>query len=326
MPPKKSTTFKGSKFRQSVQRKSGKTKFMTKTTRKGAYRKGKKRNFQKRRAPFVETKRRVHSIINGFNNNFDGTPSAEYQDVVGGLSIPNNDAFTLLDLASFYRNSHGFNEYNMIGDALFSKYLKIKVQIRWPEGSNMIVNPVKLYLITGWVTQPTGWTLNTTPTEQGATKENLLEHLTAQLKEYFDERRDFLRFREKSESNIIISKWQSLQPDLRHAVASVPGQIDVETDPSKPPSIRTTGAVPFVKRSYTWKIMRKYHYSQGTATATGTTPPAGVTQDTQNLYPNNQSIPFALIYNPEYARMRNSKNEDVNAIVAWNDIHYFTDS
>eukprot|EP01049_Picozoa_sp_SAG25_P020283 SAG25_NODE_6876_length_522_cov_0.971631_2_plen_98_part_01 len=76
------------------------TKFMTKTTAKGAYRKGKKRNFQKRRAPFVETKRRVHSIMNGFNNNDDGTPSTEYQDVVGGLTIPNNDAFTLLDLSS----------------------------------------------------------------------------------------------------------------------------------------------------------------------------------------------------------------------------------
>eukprot|EP01047_Picozoa_sp_COSAG01_P091067 COSAG01_NODE_22757_length_842_cov_1.218035_1_plen_216_part_10 len=216
---------------------------MTKTTAKGAYRKGKKRNFQKRRAPFVETKRRVHSIMNGFNNNDDGTPSTEYQDVVGGLTIPNNDAFTLLDLSSFYRNSHGFNEYNMIGDAIFSKYLKLKVQIRWPEGANMIVNPVKLYLITGWVTQPTGWTLNTSPTEQAATKDDLMNHLTAQLKEYFDERRDFLRFREKTESNIIISKWQRLQPDLRHAVAATPGQIDTESDPTKPPAIRTTGAV-----------------------------------------------------------------------------------
>ena len=303
--------------------------FMKKTTKKGAYKKARKNQMVKRRAPMVETKRRVHSIINGFNNNFDGTPSSEYQDTVGGLSIPNNDAFTLLDLASFYRNSHGFNEYNMLGDALFSKYLKLKVQIRWPEGTNMIVNPVKLYLITGWVTQPTGYTLNTTPTEQGATKEDLLIHLTAQLKEYFDERRDFLRFREKSESNIRIDKWQSLQPDLRHAVAAVPGQVTFPEDATKPDGtqiIRTTGAVPFVKRSYTWKIMRKIHYSQGTATATGTTPPAGVNQDTQNLYPNNQWLPFALIYNPEYARMLNSENAPVNAIVAFNDVHYYTDS
>jgi len=300
--------------------------FMKKTTRKGAYKKARKNQMVIRRAPMVETKRRVHSIINGFNNNNDGTPSTEYQDIVGGLTIPNNDAFTLIDLASFYRNSHGFNEFNMLGDAVFSKWLKLKVQIRWPEGANMIVNPVKLYLITGWVTQPTGWTLNTTPTEQAATKNNLMEHLTAQLKEYFDERRDFLRFREKAESNIVISKWQSLQPDLRHAVAAVPGQIDTESDPTNPPSIRTTGAVPFVKRSYTWKIMRKYHYAEGTPVATGTTPPAGVTQDTQNLYPNNQSIPFALIYNPEYARMKNANNEAVNAIVAYNDVHYYSDS
>lgn len=300
--------------------------FMRKTTKKGAYKKARKSQMVKRRAPMVETKRRVHSIINGFNINMDGTPSINYQDVAGGLSIPNNDAFTLLDLASFYRQSHGFNEYNVIGDSLFSKYLKLKLQIRWPEGANMVVNPVKLYLITGWCTQPSGWTLNTTPTEQGATKDDLMTHLSAQLQEYFDQRKDYLRFREKSESNFKIDKWISLKPDLRHNIVANPGQIDTESDPSKPPNIRTTGAVPFVNRSYTWKTMRKIHLSEGTPVATGTTPPVGVTQDTQNLYPNNQWLPFALIYNPEFARFKNANNENVQAIVAYNDVHYYTDS
>lgn len=298
-------------------------KAMMKTTAKGAYKKNRKAQMVKRRAPMVETKRRVHGVITSLNRAVDGTPSANYQDSVGGLSIPNNDAFTLINLASYMRNSHGFLEHNVLGDSLFSKYLKLKIQIRWPEGSDMIVNPVKLYLITGWVTAPAAYTNNTTPTEGAATQSDLFAHLTHQLKEYFDEREDFLRFREKTTSNLKILRWQSLKPNLNSAVAAVPGQIDVENDPAKPPNIRPTGAVPFVNRSFTWKTMRKVHLSEGTALATGND---ATNPDIQNLYPNNQHLPFAVIYNPEFARMRNAQNVDTNVVMAYNNIHYYTDS
>lgn len=296
---------------------------MKKTTARGAYKKARKNQMVKRRAPMVETKRRVHGIITSLNSAVDGTPSANYQDTVGGLSIPNNDAFTLLNLASYMRNSHGFLEHNVLGDSLFSKYLKLKLQIRWPEGMDMIVNPVRLYLITGWCTVPTAYTNNTTPTEGDATQTYLFAHITNQLKEYFDQREDFLRFREKTTSNLKILRWQSLKPNLNGAVSAVPGQIDHETDPTKPAVIRTVGAVPFVNRSFTWKTFRKVHLSEGTALATGTDAP---NPDTQNLYPNNQWLPFAVIYNPEFARMRNADDDDVTATIAYNDIHYYTDS
>ena len=163
-----------------------------------------------------------------------------------------------------------------------------------------------------------------TPTDQGATAANLRAHITNQLKEYFDSRSDYLKFTEKQTANVKIEKWQNIAPDLNKAIAAVPGQIDVETDPAKPAKIRTTGAVPIVNRSHTWKTMRKVHLTHGTQTATGNAAP---NPDIQNLYPNhNNWLPFALIYNPDYSSMRNANNEDVEMTVFWNDIHYYTDS
>ena len=73
---------------------------LKKTTKRGAYRPSRKKNFQIRRAPFVETKRRVHADIAALNSAVDGTASTNYQDPIAGLSVPNNDAYTLLDLAT----------------------------------------------------------------------------------------------------------------------------------------------------------------------------------------------------------------------------------
>lgn len=295
-------------------------KYVTKKSTKGAYKMAAKKQMVKRNAPMKETKRRVHGIITAMNTSSGGVPSANYQDTVGGLSIPNNDAFTLLNLASFYRASHGFGEHNIIGDAIFSKYLKLKIQMRFPEGTSMIVNPVKLYLITGYCTAPTQWTNNTTPTEADATQTYLFAHITNQLKEYFDEREDFLRFREKTTSDVRILKWQKLTPTLNQAIAAPPAQV---IDGEDGELIRSVGAVPFVNRSFTWKTFRKVHLSEGKELATGND---ATNPDTQNLYPNNQWLPFAIIYNPDFARMRDVENEDTTCTIAYNDIHYYTDS
>ncbi len=314
MPPKRSQP-KGS---VAPKKKSANSKNLKKTTAKGAYKKGAKKNFQKRRAPFVETKRRVHAQITGLNKSTGGVPSANYQDSIGGLTIPNNDAFTLLNLASYYRQSHGFEERNTIGDNIYSKYLKLKLQIRFPEGENQIANPVKVYFITGWCTAPMNLTNNTSLTEGLATQTDLFAHITNQLKEYFDEREDFLRFREKTTSNVKILHWKQIKPSLNTAIAAVPALLSNADD-----SNRTVGAPPMVNRSFTWKTMKKMHLSEGKALTTGNDAP---NPDTQNLYPNNQWLPFAIIYNPEFARMRNVNNEDTEMTMAYNDIHYFTDS
>lgn len=294
-------------------------KNLKKTTKVGAYKQQAKKNFQIRRAPFVETKRRVHAQISSLNKSSVGVPSANYQDTLDGLFIPNNDAFTMLNLASYYRQSHGFEDHNTIGDSIYSKYLKLKIQIRFPEGSSQIVNPVKVYLITGWCTAPMNLTNNTAITEALATQTDLFAHITNQLKQYFDEREDFLRFREKTQSNIKILSWKQIKPELSQ-ISAPPAQVLTNDSPQV---IRTTGAPPMVNRSFTWKTMKKMHLSEGKSLATGNDAPS---PDTQNLYPNNQWLPFAIIYNPEFARMRDVNNEDTKMTIAYNDIHYYSDS
>ncbi len=285
---------------------------------KGAYGKRAKKNMAIRRAPFVETKRRVHSLITALNANADGTPSANYHDTINGLLISNVTAFTLLDLASYYRNSHGFNERNVIGDTLYSKWLKLKITLKFPTGTDMIVNPVKMFLITGWVTAPMALTNNTTVTEGNATKQTLIDHLDDQLREYFDERQDFLRFREKTTSNVRILSYKSLMPNNNAAIAAPAAQAILADD-----TVRTVGAVPDVNRTFTWSTKRKVHLSEGKAVATSTD---ASDPDIQNLFPNNQWLPFAIIYNKDHASMRNAADEDTKCQLFYNDIHHFSDS
>lgn len=313
MPPKRSQPKLTPK-----KKKPANAKNLKKTTAKGAYKKGAKKNFQKRRAPFVETKKRVHAEISLLNTSTGGVVSTNYLNPILGLTIPNNDAFTLLNLASYYRQSHGFEEHNMIGDNIYSKYLKLKLQIRFPEGESQIVNPVKVYFITGWCTAPMNLTSNTDTVEADATQATLFAHITNQLKEYFDDREDFLRFRENTTSNVKILHWKQIKPTLTTAIAAPPALLSNQDD-----SNRTVGAPPMVNRSFTWTTMKKMHLSEGKSQATGNDAPK---PDIQNLYPNNQWLPFAIIYNPEFARMRDVDNEDTQMTMAYNDVHYFTDS
>ena len=297
----------------------GKGKYLKKTTTKGAYKKAAKKNFRKRRAPFVETKRRVTSLVNAQNVNADGSHGANYLNQIGGLTIPNDDAITILHLDSFLRMSHGFNEQNMIGDAVYSRLIKAKYQFRFPEGTNQLVNPCKVYLIQGWVTVPSAFTSNTSPTESAATLPNLRSHIQEQLKEYFDQREDFLRFRELTTSNMKILSWREIKPP-RTQIPAAPSVI-FNTDSELHV---TVGTPPMINRSLTWKVNRKIHYSEGkeVAAGSGTT----FTHDIQNLYPNQSWLPFAVVYNPDFARMSNASGTAQTMTVAWNDIHYYSDS
>lgn len=294
-------------------------KNLKKTTAKGAYKKGAKKNFQKRRAPFVETKRRVTSLINASNVNADGSHAANYLNQIGGLTLPNDNAITILHLDSFLRMSHGFLEQNMLGDAVYSRLVKAKYQFRFPEGINQLVNPCKVYLIQGWVTVPSAFTTNTDPEEAEATTATLRSHIDDQIREYFDQREDFLRFREKTTSNMKIISWKEIKPP-KTQIPAVPGVVfNSETELHQ-----TVGTPPMINKSLTWKVNRKIHYSKGKALAAGD----GVTfpQDTQNLYPNQSWLPFSVVYNPDFARMSNALGVAQTMTCAWNDIHYFTDS
>jgi hypothetical protein len=339
---------------------------MKKVSKKGAYKKSVKNQMTLRRAPIVETKQRVHSDIatlNGFPVVSPTTPAtagdlqpANFQSI-----IPTN-AYTLLPLKSFYRNTHGFDEWNCIGNSIFSKFLNVKVQMRFPHNEKiylpvptaegkppgtmydvdnvMIQNPTKVYLICGWVTQ--NWNcpiqgetaagvpiVGSRPSRSEATQSQLQEYINRQLEPYFDTSSDKLMFREKETSNIKIEKYVQFKPNLSNAIATqaMPTHESITADDETPHRylMPAHGSIPDVQRNWSTKTNRKIHLTDGGQDSYG-----------ENLYPNHSWLPFAVIYNPSYDTQEDAWEVDTDnpgrftKVCAlqyrYNDAHYFTDS
>ena len=344
---------------------TGRGRNMKKVSKRGAYKKNVKNQMTLRRAPIVETKQRVHSDIatlNGFPVTSPTTPAtAGDLQPANFQSIIPTDAFTFLPLKSFYRNTHGFDEWNCIGNSIYSKFLNAKVQVRFPhnekiylpvptaEGkppgtmydveNTMITNPTKVYLICGWVTQnwncpiegETGGVpiVGSRPSRSEATPQQLQEYIIRQLKPYFDTSSDKLMFREKETSNLKIDKYVQFKPNLTGAISTqaVPTHESVTADDDTPHrySMPAHGSIPDVQRNWSTKTNRKIHLTDGGQDTYG-----------ENLYPNHTWLPWMVIFNPSYDTQEDDWEVDTEnpgrfkKVCAlqyrYNDAHYFTDS
>lgn len=115
-------------------------KTMKKVNKKGAYKKTVKNQMVMRRAPIVETKQRVHSDVAQINGYPAGSfDPVNYTNPLNWRPLPPDDAFTNIPLRSWTRISHGFGENQCIGNNIFSKYLNMKLQVRFPDGSNITI-------------------------------------------------------------------------------------------------------------------------------------------------------------------------------------------
>ena len=140
---------------------NGNRGMMRRTTRRGAYKKNAKRQFQKRRAPFVETKSQTDVLVAAKANNLTNTPIDEIRLTTEPLLISYGTAatpkeLTILPLNSFMNMNPGFTSADMIGSSIYSRYLKCKVEFQLPYGSNQIRHPCDMFLIHGFITQPLG--------------------------------------------------------------------------------------------------------------------------------------------------------------------------
>ena len=326
-------------------------KVMKKVGKKGAYKKNVKNQMVMRRAPMVETKQRVHSDIATIN----GYPAGgnDLQQPLNFRTLVTGSAFTNIPLRSWQRQSNGFAEYQCIGNSIFSKYLNFKVQLRFPRGEDlalpdpgkpgetysvknvMIQSPTKVYLVCGWITESMNYPINgnpspSLPAQTDADTEALNTYITQQLKPFFDDDEDKLQFRPKQTTNIKIEKYVQFKPKLDSAIATqaVPRHQFADSSPNIV-EVAAHGSIPDVYRSWSTKTNRKIALTEGT-------PNDSFAVDSQNLYPNNSWIPFAVIYNPDYeAQNANnipdptdpSKFSQVQFMeYRWNDAHYYTDS
>lgn len=289
---------------------------MQKTTARGAYKKPRVKMMAKRRAPLVETKQRKKAEVSLRNASTAGVASASYPFTINTTDISNASSFTLLNLTPFTRMSQGLSDSQMIGRSIFSKNLKLKCEFQYPEGTDIVVHPQRTYLICGWVTVPTAFTSETTPTEANATMSDIRTHLVHQLQELYNQKEDSLRFLDKKASNYRIESYRRIKPNLNTAIAPAPNHLVAST-------AGVGGAVPLIRLNHTWKINRKVFYTEGKSTATGND---ATDPDIENYYPNNQQIPFAIIYAEEFAKMLNAEGNEVKMTIRYNVNHEFTDS
>lgn len=323
MPGKKATKDSGGG------RKRGK-RTVKKVTAKTAYNKNVKNQTALRRAPIVETKQRVASDIAHINGYLPGSNSVgNVAQPLNWRSLVTDDAFTLIPINSFYRMSRGLEEWEMIGNTVFSKFLNMKFQFQFPEGKDvtlfstqvnndgqdpvgtpynvlnkMIQQPTKVYLITGWVTQNFNCPIQRDvmsngqphdgqrPQRDQATQSDLLRYISNQLRPYFDDQYDKLQFRPKETTNIKIDRYTRIKPHHDSAIGTQPTPIVQGVNNQGATVQYATGSVPQVNKSWRQKINRKITYSQGQNTS--------FSNDNQNLYPNDSWLPFAVIYNPDF--------------------------
>lgn len=273
---------------------TAKGKYLRKTTRVGAYNKAAKKNFKNRRAPFVEGKKRLQSVISlgtpatGIPNQ-SGVNQTTGADEVGtqvdtGIGQP---LYTLIPGCwSFMDMKKGLNDDQMIGSSVFSKYLSQKFRIKLPTGRDAIgVNgqSATWFLIHGWVKKSIDLNEYTVPALGNAGRDFINSHINTYVKPYFDNRYDMLSFDTKVDKHIKVIRKLKLKGN-RNTDINV-----TQTGGSAPFS---AGAAPEdIYVTCKWVTNRKIHYDIGK--------PSGDPDDTEFLYPGQTSwIPFSCFYTP----------------------------
>lgn len=289
---------------------------MKKTTRKGAYAKNKKAAFQKRRAPMVETKSRTREDV-----------VAQYPDMTDRMDFTTYDTGHLhINPDSFLCMTQGLDEHDCIGRSVYSRYLNLKLSVRWPQASFQIDGtnkiqpsfPQNFELVWGWIPAPLSLTSNTTPAVTTATIDDVHTHMNERVTDYFDQRKDFLRFIPKKASTLRIIGRKKVRPDLRFNPSAAPTTVDVpDTGLDK-----GIGAIPDWNGEISWRMGKKVHYEKSSNIDT---------KGSNGMYPNYSWLPWACLVNWSYDLVEDQASTPaarklLQPSVSWNDIHYFSDS
>lgn len=297
-----------------------------KVTKKGAYKKGKKANFARRRAPVVETKRKDDNAVRAANF-FAGGGSID-------AILPDRTEFniydtehTLMDPSSFLCWSQGLDQSQHIGQAVNVKYTNMKIQVRFPQPSveTGIVNahqiipsaPQSYELVWGWVPASLQLTGSTTPAANTVTLTQIRNHMNHRITDYFNARKDRLNFIPKKDSTIRIIGRKKVRPDMRRTSTLPPASADGEGDV-------TVGSIPDYFTEITWNHKNKKIWLE----QTGNFNAAG---DLIAMYPNYTWLPFCVLVNWNWEDIEdaddgyNGKKLECPSM-AWNSITYFSDS
>lgn len=318
---------------------------LRKTTAVGAYKRAAKKAFGTRRRPFVETKSRATDIVHYLNASKAGAPGApqypsDYPETTALARLTYDDAFTMMPIYSFTRNMKGLAEDQMIGDTLFSRFIKLKVQFVFSQQANAIVTPTNLFLVHGWIKRPTAltdndsvWSSGDAPATIGTfTMEDMIHFVSYYLRNHFNAKVDKLDFKPHDTNNLIVLGHRSVRPN-RDASIGVPTGTNAGVN-------QTMGSLPDLNMSCNWTVNRKVNYTHGKDSLVGCYGGGNdCGADDIHNFPNDNWIPFACVYNPDWKTTANSAGHlasaktngdytypDVGIGIRCNDCHWYTDS
>lgn len=168
----------------------------------------------------------------------------------------------------------------MDGHSLFCKYLKLKVQIDYPDGAfSPTTTPRPVELIWGFV-NPLNLTPYTTPTDKDITVAQITQHVIDVVANEFNQENDPLQFHDRQKRLYNIIGRKKMIPNMHKQAPSAPSFL---ASASK------------MLETLSWPMNKKVRY---TASSLGLSP--GTLGD-KFMYPNEAYIPFALLYNPDQA-------------------------
>lgn len=276
-----------------------------KTNAKKAYKPKAKKNMMKKRAPFVETKSRTHEDTRSdFPALMDRNNFTAY-----------NTQHVHLNPDSMLAHQQGFEEIHMLGRSIFAKYLKMKVSVRFPQpafsvaGKAQVIpdRPQRYELVWGFVNM-TNWTGNTTPSAPTASLVDLHNHINQRVVDYFNEKKDYLRFIPKRASTISIIGRRKVYPSKKYLqVVNSHDNVGADT---------ITGTIPDFNTSISWPMMRKIQYEKTN----------NISDGVSGFYPNYNRLPFAVLVNFDWEDLPSSDRVIYCPQVAYNDCLWYSDS
>lgn len=318
------------------------------TSKKGAYKPTQVKNMAARRAPMTEFKRRETyeiAVQNRVKTDI-GLPvfAANYPDTTDPIEIANGSAFHFIKLESFYRNQRGLRDNQVIGSSLFSRYLNMKMRLDFPQGKDQIKNPVRIYLVHGIVKAPYN-SNSLTPVETSAVTAALLQnHIETQIKEFWRDGEEDLRWNQNEETDNIkvLGKKLLKTKRMEQTTNFGPGNAQLATDgTSSTAPFLTLGGPQDITAGCSWRFFKKIHLADGTLTAPTPAYPQEENQytpdevDDANSFPNWLSwLPFCFLYMPDHDKMYKvnpaspltSVGLETKLKLSYNDIHIYSDS
>ncbi len=301
---------------------------MRRVTKRGAYNKKQKRNFINKRAAVVETKRktreelRIPAFWGGTDPSSAGTTFADRM-----IFKVEDEEIVHINPATFYWWSQGLDQAQHIGQTVTVKHLNMKVQVRFPQHNmqtqeasprNLIVPalPQKYTLYWGWIPAPRALTGNSTPPITSETVASLDAYVNNRVKDYFNDRKDKLRFIPKKDSTIRIMGRKTIRPDLRYQSTAPIVDRDAAGDKY------SAGSIPDWYGNISWKFPgggRKLWLEQGINMN-------GSPGEMIGFFPNYSWLPFAAVVNWNHSELPATNRILYCPAVSSNDIVYFTDS